>query len=229
MKTKNPELDSFLQACLEEEKKNFHEGVRSFSQHAEALSHKFHDAMHEYRQSYERGFQAFEEYLKPDTDEKRAEFTQNPELFLEAVENGAAIWALLGFSFEALVQFYEFLSRLFDAKEYQKVKDGFIFLTTVSSETALFWTGLGIVLTRLHQYEQADEAFVQAIELDPKSADAYLGAIHLYVKQKQYQEAITLADQGIAYAQAHRANELEDLLVEAKKELTAKEKGHVHD
>lgn len=216
--SKETDLDEFVASVLEEEKKTFQEGVQTFPQYANALSHKIYKAVEEFRQSYARGLAAFGEFLNAKNSDEQAAITTDREHFMEAVENGASIWALLGVSFESLNLFYESLTEAFAAKQYDKVKDGCIFLTTIASDTEIFWVGLGIVLTKLQEYERAAVAFDQALQLDPNSVDAYLGVIHLHIKQKQFTEALKLCRQGLDRSEV--SQELHALLSEAKEMLS---------
>ncbi len=57
-------------------------------------------------------------------------------------------------------------------------------------------------------YESAILAYQKAIEIDPKSADAYIGLANAYMAQRRYDEAIAILKQGIDAAGDARLSEL---------------------
>ena len=82
---------------------------------------------------------------------------------------------------------------------------------------------MGCVLatsTKLNEYDTAEQAFVQALRLNPTSQDIYIAFLHLYLVTDRSTEAEALCDEGIVFAQAHQdapwASELGTLLNEAK-------------
>jgi len=63
--------------------------------------------------------------------------------------------------------------------------------------TAL-WTNLGQAYTGYQEYENAEQAFRQAVEIDDKNQVAFAGLAYVYYRMGRYQEAIQAADQALA-------------------------------
>ena len=133
------------------------------------------------------------------------------------------MYKLLGFSPEVLRKCYEAATELLEKGKVSEARDGFFFLVTISPKIAPAWTGLGITYARLGAYDNAEAAFLQALELALSLKEAYLGLLFVYRETKQRDKALALCDQGIHHAEraAHElwAHELTTLLINAKNQL----------
>jgi tetratricopeptide (TPR) repeat protein len=219
-------LDDYIKLLLEDEEENFQEGLESFEQRAQKLKDRVMEAIEDFSTKYEHGFEVICESLeakgkeKPQIPQEYLEAFNNLDTFMEFFEEGTSIYEMLGFSDETLSEFYNALNSLYEKNEYTKVRDGFFFLITICPERADFWTGLGIASNKLHEYEKAIEAFLEALDLDPTSQEAYIGCLHAYTRLNKLQDAYNLCDTGIEYAIQRGdelwAKELESFLIEAK-------------
>ncbi len=68
-----------------------------------------------------------------------------------------------------------------------------------------FWLELGNCYTKLGKFEEAIEAFIQAIELAPKKAEGYLACAKCYMLTEDFEQAIKTCDVGLNFAQKHKA------------------------
>ncbi len=70
-------------------------------------------------------------------------------------------------------------------------------------------------------YEQAIAYFEEAIGIDPKSEEAYLGLADIYIEQEEYEKAIEILEEGLAQtgseAISSKLEEVEELLAEREK------------
>lgn len=219
-------VNAYVELLVEEEKKNFQEGLESAAQQENKLRQQVQEAMQEFYQKYKSGYKAIREAMgaeKPEITEETLALLDNEKAFVEAIENGQPIYELLGFSFDMVTNFYTALTTLFEKEEYEKVRDGFFFLITISPQTAEFWTGLAVAETKLKEYDKAKEAFFNALELDPTSQEAYLGCLHVLTQTNSIDEAEKLCEQGLELAKLHAeeswSEELNELLTEAKNVL----------
>lgn len=222
-------MKDYIDLLLEEEKEDFQEGLETFEAHAEKRRLELKEAMQEFYDRYTNGLKTISDALvaqgleRPEVPEENLQVFDDPDQLLEAVESGRPLYELLGFTLARLLEFYKVLNTLYAAEKYQDVKDGFFFLITCAPDNATFWCGLGVVSCKLQEYDKAQDAFLEALELDPTSKEAYLGCVHAYLKQDKAQEAEELCDSGIALAQENSdepwAQDLEMTLVEAKNVL----------
>jgi tetratricopeptide (TPR) repeat protein len=148
----------------------------------------------------------------------------NSDSFVHGLEEASDPSELLGISYDTLTHFYTTLTTLFQQQEYVKVRDGFHFMTFLCPKTAEYWSALGLTETQLQKYDKAEEAYLEALELDPSSQEIYLGCLNVYIQQQEFSQAEALCDKGILYAQDNNNVELEQTLRAAKQELKCTEK-----
>ena len=219
-------VQEYTDLIIDEEKKNFQAGVESFAEHKAKVRQQLYDTMHEFSKNYENGFKALCDALeeegqeRPVVSEEALKIFNDHTAFMKEIKEGRSIYELLGFSYETVLTFYKALNKLFEKKEYETVKDGLIFLTTISPNTVEFWVSLGMTFSKLGDYDNAIENFLYALELDPTSQDAYLGCIHAYVQTNNVDEADKLCDHGIELAKVNTdqvwAGDLETVLTNVK-------------
>lgn len=222
-------LNPFIDAVLEEEKKEFVPGIETFEMHAGRIRQEITDSMQQFEQQYSNGYETIEktfklEGLQPPTVRPEAlQIFDDPIAFEKALEQGKSIQQLLGFSPETMKKFFEVGLKLVKEGNFAKAKDVFYFLVTLASETPAFWLGLGFSNARLNNFDEARGAFQQVIDLDPKNGDAYLGCMNALLKQNSPNEALRLCEEGLAVAMANQnepwAGSLQSLLEEAQKYL----------
>jgi tetratricopeptide (TPR) repeat protein len=219
-------VNAYIDLLVEEEKEHFQDGLDSPIQQENKIRQQVQEAMQEFYQRYKSGYKAISDAMKTETPALTHDtlaILEDEKAFLDAIENGKPLYVLLGYSFETVTEFYTALTTLFEKEEYEKVRDGFFFLITISPETAEFWTGLAVAETKLKEYGKAKEAFSNALELDPTSQEAYLGCLHTLMHLDRADDAEKLCDQGIQLAKLYSdqewAQELTELLTEAKNVL----------
>lgn len=223
----NNTLNDFINAVLEEEKKEFQPGLETFQMHAVKIRQEITDSMKEFEKQYSDGFATISENLEKDglqTPSVRPEalaIFDDPIAFQNALEQGKEIYQLLEFSPDTMKKFFEVALNLVKNGDFDKAKDVFYFLVTIASQTAAFWLGLGYSNAKIQNYEEARGAFRQVIDLDPKNGDAYLGCMNALLKKNASDEALKVCEEGLAFASAHKEEEwgqsLEELLVEARR------------
>jgi tetratricopeptide (TPR) repeat protein len=182
--------------------------------------------MHQFITSYQAGYQVISEVMQaenlpfPEVEEEKLKIFDNPDAFRKILADGKQIYELLGFSSDTLMAFYTVALHFLEEKEFIKAKDAFYFLTTLASNISSFWLSLAICYTELKQYEQALEAALSAIDLDPTNPECYLQALHLYKQQTNLEKATALCDKAIAFASEQPdepwAHKLLELIEDAK-------------
>lgn len=222
-------LNAYIKSVIEEEKQNYHSDVVSFNQVADKMSQEIGETAREYNRSCSNGFKIISETLAsegltlPQVDMKNVDDTE----LAEAVEHGKPIYNLLGFSFEDLGKFQQIANTLFDKGEFDKACDCYDFLTMVASNVDVYWLGVGICKIKLGLFNQAQEALLVALELNPFSKDAYVNCIHAYIKASKFDEAEKLCDRGVSLAKQYdnpEAKEIGQLMIEAKEFVKSEEK-----
>lgn len=228
------DLKDFIDAVLDEEKKEFQPGIESFEVHASKIRQEISDAMHEFQKNYRNGYLTVCEKLQeqgitpPEVDEDQLAIFDDPVEFMDALESGQAIYQLLGFSSEVMTQFYEVGATLAEENDFAKARDVFYFLVTIAPDISSFWLGLGMCNAKIQNYEKSLMSYRRSIAINPHNPDAYLGACHAAIKLGFVDEAIALSDEGLLLAKDHSsepwAEELAPILEEAKKYVTSQHK-----
>ncbi len=203
-------MKGFIDAVLEDEKKEFQPGLETFEMHADRLSNEMTESMQKFQTQYTDGFTTLVEALAeqgfepPRVREEALAVFEDSLALQNALEQGNAIYQLLEFSPETMKNFFEIGLNLVKNGNYAKAKDVFYFLTTIASDTPAFWLGLGFCNAKLKNYDEARGAFRQVIALDPQNGDAYMGCVNALLKQNSPQEALKVCEEGLATALAHQ-------------------------
>lgn len=229
-------VDNYIQAVIEEEKKNYKPSLEPFSVKAEKIRLQLTDSMKEFYVSYNRGYDLLlqeveSQNIYPDLqifkpNSSRSDILTNPEKFNQFIEEGGAIYEVLGFSNEALAGFYKAACLLIEKKQYAEARDSFYFLVTIAPEFGQAWLGLGYCYAECRQLEQAKDACYKAIDLLSNVPDAYLTLIRVFLDLHDKDQAFKVCEIGIAYAKEHSKEswsaELTEYLQEAKRQVQLK-------
>jgi tetratricopeptide (TPR) repeat protein len=220
------DIEGFIEAVLDEEKQDYQPTLESFQVHANKIRQEIGDAMHAFQRNYHSGYEAICEALdaegvqRPQVSPENLAIFDDSLAFMEALDEGKAIYQLLGFTPEIMKKFYEIAVSLAEKNKYEKARDAFYFLVTIASDIAIFWLGLGLCNAKMLHFSAAADDFRRSLELDPQSSDAYLGAIHALLQDGKQDEADAICDQGLDFALKNRpeplAESLGSILEEAK-------------
>ncbi len=108
---------------------------------------------------------------------------------------GAAVAPKLTACREALLTFYERQNRLVSA--IGQLDE----LLALKPQNAAYWTRRGRLQTWLGDFDAAEAAFHQAVEITPEAADGYLGLVELYLQsRRKIPEAVALAEKAAGLA-----------------------------
>jgi len=88
---------------------------------------------------------------------------------------------------------------------------------------ATYWLELAYCYTKLGKYQDAIEAYIQAIHLAPREAAGYLACSDCYILMEDFEQAEKTCDVGLALAHKHKnepwAKKLQKALDKGKKEI----------
>jgi len=160
--------------------------------------------------------------------EARAQIN-NPTAFTQKIEEGATTQELLGFSDEAVMDFYDAACSLLDQKEYKKAADAFFFLAHLAPQVKAFWLGMARS-ERLNKNTKAAVGwYVNAILIDQSDTDLYMECVRCCIGGKCYEEAVAVLNLALAYAQDHPdeegMTELHDVAIQGKEWLLSQPQG----
>ncbi|MBS4168880.1 SycD/LcrH family type III secretion system chaperone [Parachlamydia sp. AcF125] len=88
---------------------------------------------------------------------------KNVDHLRQEMAAGKSLREIIGYSEETMEKFYGAAYRLFQAKEYGKASDAFLFLTTLDSQVHNYWLGLGMSEQLKKEYEGALVAYGMAL------------------------------------------------------------------
>ncbi len=212
---KNPELidpafeasiTTFADAVIEDEKSRFQPGIESFQVHANKIREEIHDSMVKFQQNFQKGYETVKIWLvkhgfvPPIISEENISLLQNKEEYQKHLNEGRALYEILGFSEKDLKDFYKAAYQLTQDKDFVKGRDACFFLVTISPQTADFWFGLAVCATQLKEHDTALDATLHLIELDPKRLEGYLNGVHIYLQKNDIDKAFRLCQKGIDFA-----------------------------
>ncbi|CCB86962.1 MULTISPECIES: SycD/LcrH family type III secretion system chaperone [Parachlamydia] len=88
---------------------------------------------------------------------------KNVDLIRQEMSEGKNLKDIIGYTDETMEKFYGAAYRLFQAKEYEKASDAFLFLTTLDPQVHNYWLGLGMSEQLKKEYEGALVAYGMAV------------------------------------------------------------------
>ena len=202
-------ITSLADAVIQEEEKEFQPGLESFQVHSNKLRQEVRDSMIAFQQKFQNGYEIISKWLEnhnlenPEIAQDNLAILDDSEKFSSQINAGVYIYQILGISDDTLINFYRAAYDLAQNKDYQKSRDAFFFLITIAPDVADFWLGLSICTTQLKEYDQALDASLRTIELDPSRAAAYQNALFIYNTTNAPEKVSQLCKQGIAFANEH--------------------------
>lgn len=234
---KDPEQERYIQAYAdamgEREKVRYQpapgalEGVKA---HIARVRQQSEQEVRELFDAFEKGYEVIVDALKDAGDPvpTMSAGVEDSESLTQAIQEGTPIYEDIGFSPGTMNRMFEVLNNLFQLEEYEKVRIGFSFMTTICPITPEYWSALGFAEMQLKNNDKAEAAFQKAQQLDPSDQDTYLALMAVYADQGKYTEAESLCDQAISYARENSflpgAGVLEQTMLEAKLALKSESK-----
>lgn len=195
------------------------------------------DAMQQFQKSYNNGYHILLEELKKsknkDVDVYKAKIDglkmlDNPEALKEFLADGKSISDVLGFSTDAIDNFYSAAHQMMAQKRYKEAKDAFFFLVTIAPQVSECWLGLGLAYGQCKETEGAIQSFLRAIALSPHRADGYIAFARLFTAIDDIPRAEKVCEIGMSFVKEHEkqpwAQELAKALKSAKTEITKSSK-----
>lgn len=193
---------------------------------------RMNDAMQLFQQSYNNGYHLLIKELKQSAKDNAKAYQakidglkmlDNPEKFKNFLAEGKSISEVLGFSEEAIDNFYEAAHHLMAQKRYKEAKDAFFFLVTIAPQVSECWLGLGLAYGQCKETEGAIQSYLRAIALSPHKADGYVAFARLFTAMNDIPSARKVCDIGMSFVKEHEkqpwAQELGRALQETKQEL----------
>lgn len=211
-------IATLADAVIAEDEKEFKPGLESFQVHANKLRQQVRDSMIAFQQKFQRGYDCISQWLEakkidnPQISQDNLAILDDSDTFLSQISEGKYIYQILGISDAALINFYKAAYDLAQNKDYQKSRDAFFFLISIAPDVADFWLGLSICTTQLKEYEEALEASLRTIELNPVCQAAYQNALFIYIATNAPEKAQALLAKGLEIAQEYNDEELKILL-----------------
>ena len=149
--------------------------------------------------------------------------------FSQKIEQGATTQELLGFSNEAVMDFYEAACSLLDQKEYTKAADAFFFLAHLAPHVKAFWLGMARSERLNRNTKAAIGWYVNALLVDQSDTDLYMECVRCCIAGECHEEAVAILNLALAYAQDHPDEEgmaeLHDVAIQGKEWLMGQLKG----
>lgn len=154
----------------------------------------------------------------------------NPKEFFEYISQGKMLHELFGFRSDVMLDFYEAATRILNEGRYADAYDAFYFLVTIAPKVSEFWRGLAFACMEQQDFDNAIANCQQAIDCDPESVDAYLTAIRIYCKMRDFERADRLIDETIEFAKENPhidwADELHQAMIGAQEFVKKTSRGH---
>lgn len=212
-------LEEYLSAVIEVEKEEYHSDLQPFTAVEGEIRSKVGDSLRFFQENYSNGYQVLIEELKREmetseskedllalviVDPEKLKIFEDSEALMGALREGNSIYQLLGFSEKALNVFYRAANRLIENKEFKKARDIFYFLVTIAPEVYQFWISFGQCCKNLEEHEMALQLFLQAIDIDPTQAVAYLNVIDFFVQAHDFHKALEFCTVGLHFALEHQ-------------------------
>jgi len=110
--------------------------------------------------------EGIEDYKIP---EEALERLKSPDVLRRQMEEGLTFQEIIGYSHETMEKFYHVAHRLFQAQEYEKAADAFLFLTTLNPYVHHYWLGLGMAEQLNGGVQQALLAYAMAVLTNAES------------------------------------------------------------
>ncbi len=118
---------------------------------------------------------------------------ERPDDVMAGFERGQTLQAQMGFSPDAMCDFYEEAQNLIREELYQDGADAFIFLTTLNPMVSEFWIGLGWCEYSQGHLQEALIAFKWACAADACKIEPYLFAVDCCLRMGDKQQAEAIA------------------------------------
>ncbi|MCE5295209.1 MAG: hypothetical protein LLF94_11455 [Chlamydiales bacterium] len=211
-------IASLADAVIAEDEKEFKPGLETFQVHANKLRQEVRDSMIAFQQKFQRGYENISQWLEaknienPEISQDNLLILDDSDKFLSQISEGKYIYQILGITDATLINFYKAAYDLAQNKDYQKSRDAFFFLISIAPDVADFWLGLSICTTQLKEYDEALDATLRTIELDPACCPAYQNALFIYTTTNAPEKAKELRTYGLTFAHEHSNEALQTLL-----------------
>ncbi len=114
---------------------------------------------------------------------------------------------VLGITSEELSTLYEQASEFLRSNRVEEAKSAFLFLTKINPFAADFWIGLGVCHLQNEEFNDAFNAFIMALTMEPGRYECFAYAIECCMQMKNPVQAEALLKQAVSYAKRHPAQE----------------------
>lgn len=106
---------------------------------------------------------AFDEFELSDEARKRL---KDKKYIKKALQDGLTAQEIVGFTDEAMANFYGAARKLFEGERYTDAADAFLFLVTLNPRNHEYWLGLGMATQMCKDFEGAIDAYEMAALLE---------------------------------------------------------------
>lgn len=141
-----------------------------------------------------------DEFRIPDI---KREILNDPKKLQEQLSSGKTFQEVLGFTNEAMSQFYLAARRLFEKQKYEEAADAFLFLTTMNPFVYHYWMGLGMSEQLIDEPFAALMAYNMAINIDKTNPIPHYHSASCYAVLHDRQSAMVCLDDAIHAAGDH--------------------------
>lgn len=124
---------------------------------------------------------------------------KDPKRFGERVRSCPTFQEALGFSNDAVLDFYNVAKNLLEQKRYAEAADAFFFLTQLAPQVKAFWLGMARSERLNNRLDQAIPLYIATIAFDESDQEAYLECVRCCLEAGQNEQAIYVLDIALNY------------------------------
>lgn len=188
--------------------------LQSFDAYAAGLSQQIKDSIISYKDHLTRGYELVLNHINqtnPSQIErykigsKISHLVSSEEKLLDVLEEKKVLQFVFGYDGKMMREIYEFADKLYNEKNYSDATEVFLFLISINPYICWFWQGLGKAFQAQNQFEEASNAFLMALNCDPKRLDGYRDAIRCSLEFKNFDTIDKIISYGMNVADSSEA------------------------
>jgi type III secretion system low calcium response chaperone LcrH/SycD len=199
----NPMVEALLEGQPESK-------LESIDQKRTRLKAQLWDSLRDYKRAFETASALLQRgnFQAENLNQAKLEelLTHRKETINRMVEEGKSFRELLGLTDKDMNEMYRIAVDLYNAGDYESIRDLFIMLTSLEPLNSTFWLGMAMTEQRLGHYDVAVKLYETAANTDPNNPTPLLYAANCLYHLNHKQEAIQVL-QGVIESADNEAKE----------------------